>query len=488
MGLSRRTLMRSAAAAPFAAAPLARAAGAPGLVCPLAAAPTVLIPGVSAAFATRFIGSKLYRGLLRWGPDGRLEPDLAAASAVSADGLTYLFRLRPGTIWHDSGGLDAADVVFSLARFHAALQPGLRLDRVRVEAPDAQSIAIRLTAPGQLPMAALTGLSLPIVPQRVHDVPGWALDPRTTTPVGTGPFRMDDWLHLVRFDWYGGVTPALGSITCPIMPDPAARLALAGTDPSPDAAMLLAGDAVDLASVPRFRGLPNVAVEADYPPSDRRIAGLRLNPAAKPLDAVGVRLALACAIDRARVLRDAWAGIGHAATGPLVAGSPGRNDGAVLPAYAPRDASDDLNAAGLRPGDDGMRASLTYLHPPGPPWSTLFAILRVSFGQIGIDLAAEPVTSDAWARRVAAGDYQITGFDAAQTGDPAADMAAYTGALPGLGPLLAGDGAALRDAQALLAARMPVLWLVEPGCPVVRDKRLRLQGGVFGSFAEAAVT
>lgn len=488
MRLSRRTLLQSVGALPFAAASRAHAAAAPVLVCLLAADPTVLIPGVSAAFATRFVGSKLYRGLMRWEPDGRLEPDLAAAAAVSADALTYLFRLQPGLIWHDSGGLDAADVVFSLTKFHAALQPGLQLDRIRVEAPDAQSIAIHLTEPGHLPMAALTGLSLPIVPQHVHDVPGWALDPRTTPPVGSGPFRMDGWLHLVRFDWYVGPKPALEAFACRVVPGAAAQLALAGPDAPSDTALLITGDAVGLASVRRFRLLPNMAVEAAYPPADRSLAGLRLNPAVKPLDLEAVRLALACAIDRARILRDAWSGIGHVATGPLLAGTPGRNDDAVLPDYAPRDASDRLNAAGLRPRDDGMRASLTYLHPPEPPWSTLFAILRISLGQIGIDLSAEPVPADEWARRVAIGDYQITGFCTAQTGDPAADMAAYAAALPDLEPLLAGGQTGLHDAQALLSAKMPRLWLVEPGVPVVRDKRIRLPSGVLGSFADAAVS
>ncbi len=129
MRLSRRALMLAAAAA----APLARAAQPATLVCPLPAAPGVLVPGVSDAFGD---AAARRQDLSR--PDA-LRTRTACwrrtwrgTAELSPDRLTYRFRLRAGVTWHDSGGFDADDVVFSLARFHAALQPGLRLDRVRV--------------------------------------------------------------------------------------------------------------------------------------------------------------------------------------------------------------------------------------------------------------------------------------------------------------------------------------------------------------------
>ncbi len=479
MRVSRRALLLAAASG----VPSARAAQPSVLVCPLPAAPGGLIPGVSNAFVTRFLGGKIYRGLMRYGPGGALEPDLASAAGVSADGLTYLFRLRPGVTWHDSGGFGAEDVVFSLARFHAALQPGLRLDRVRVEAVDAQTVVLHLAAPGDLSMRLLDALSLPIVPRHVHDQPGWALDPRQVTPVGTGPFRVAEWLRLVRFEWFAGPKAALAGIDCPVLPDPAARLALAGGD----APVLLAGDAVPLSEVARLRAVPSLAVEADFPPAARSIAGLRLNLAAKPLDQQVVRLALACAIDRNTVLQDAWAGIGRVATGPLIAGCAGRNDAAVLPEYSPRAASAHLTAAGLRPGDDGIRTQLAYLHPPDPALRALFAVVRVALRQVGLEVTAEAVSTGEWRRRCAAGDYQMAGFLEDQSGDPALDLEPYAAGSPDLVPLLAGGADGLAAAQAALAASLPVIWLVEPGCPVARDRRLSLPEGVFGDFSGATL-
>ncbi len=493
MGLSRRALILAAAAGPrfaqaaeprFAQAAeprFAQAAEPSTLVCPLAAEPALLIPGVSDAFATRFIGGKIYRGLMRYGPDGTLQPDLASAAGVSADRLTYLFRLRTGVTWHDSGAFDATDVVFSLARFHAALQPALRLGRVRVEAADAQTVVLRLSAPDDLSLRQLDALSLPIVPQHVHDVPGWALDPRAVAPVGTGPFRVAQWLRLVRFDWYAGPRAALDTLDCPVMPDPAARLALAERAP-----VLLVGDTAGLSMVAPLQAVPGLAVEADYPPAGRNVAGLRMNPATKPLDRPELRQALAYAVDREAVARQAWSRLARVATGPLLAGSPGRNEAAVLPGYDPRAAAERLNAAGLRPDDSGIRARLRYLHPPGPPWDRVFPVLRAALRQVGIELTAELVSAADWAWRAERGDYELTGFVAAQAGEPAADLAPYEALLPALRPLLASGQ--LDDAQAALVAAMPVLWLVEPGCPVVRDRRLSLPGGIFGDFSRAELS
>ena len=472
MHLSRRALLLAAACLPH----VARAAGDPTLLCPLTTAPTVLIPGLSDALATRLVGCQLYRGLLRWGPDGALEPDLATVEA-SPDGLTYTAELRPDVTWHDSGGVTSADVAFSLTRFHRALQPGLRLGRITVDTPGPLTVVLTLPAPDPAFPGHLSALSLPIVPQHVHDRAGWALDPRQTTPVGTGPFRYDGWLRLVRFEWYAGPKPSLAAVEFPIMPEAAARTALAaGAGP-----VLLVGDAVDLPSVPRMRALAGLAVSGEYPTAARSIAGLRFNLAAHPLDQPEVRLALACAIDRNAVLREGWFGLGRVATGPLVSGCLGRHDAASLPAYSPRLAADHLRAAGLRPDDTGIRARLTCLYPPGPTWPPMLGSIRRSLAQVGIDLTAEPLTDADWRRRLMAGDYETTVFAADQSGDPTADLAVYAKWLPAL------KETPITQAQEQIVAEMLLLPLVEPAMPVVCPARLQLPRGALGSFEGASL-
>src|SRR6516165_4514189 len=62
-----------------------------------------------------------------YGVDEKLEPQrqMAEGEEVSADGLTWTFRLRPGLKFHDGEKVLAKDVVASLDRWSARDQAGL---------------------------------------------------------------------------------------------------------------------------------------------------------------------------------------------------------------------------------------------------------------------------------------------------------------------------------------------------------------------------
>ncbi len=479
MSLSRRALLLGALPLPLAAA-----GDASSLVCPLAAEPAILIPGVSDHFSARLLGSKIYGGLVRFDATGP-RPELATGWDISADGLTYAFHLRQGVTWHDSGGFDADDVVFSLGRFHRERQTGL--DRVQeVRAVDERTVAVTLRTPFPPFLRSLDALCAPIVPRHVHDRPGSALDPKATTPVGTGPFRVDGWLRLARFAWFAGPRPTLTEIVFPILPQASARTAALGTGPA-----LLAADAVDPGLLAQWRLEAGLVVEGDVPATAAPLAGVRLNPAVEALGDPRVRRALACAIDRAAVLREAWAGFGRIASGPTVSGSQDRDATAALPDFSPREASARLTEAGLRPDDEGIRLRLTHLVPPGRPWEALAGLLRVSLARVGVILTPEPVAAADLAGRVASGHYETVGFLTEQCGDPLLDLAAYAAELPGLAPLLSPERdvaertAGLAAAQRMLVDAMTRLWLVEPSIPVVRAERLRLPGGLYSDFSAA---
>ncbi len=469
MRLSRRALLGAAGAAPL----RARAAESMHLLCPLAREPERLIPGLSDRLETWLVGSKVYGGLCRFDEHGLPQPELAAGWEIAPDGLTYTFHLRPGLVWHDSGAVTADDVVFSIDRFHRGLQPRLGLDRVTaVRAPDAQTVVVTLAAPWRPFLRLIDALSAPIVPQHVHDRPGFAIDPREVLPVGTGPFWVGERWRLIRFEWFAGPRSSLAEIVCPVIADPAARTALALRRDT-----LLVGDAADLAALAAARDDAAVAVE--YQPS-AAVAGLRLNYAAPPLDDARVRTGLACAVDRAAVLRDVWAGQGRLATGPVLDGA------AALPDYDPRLASAYFTQAGLRPDDEGVRLRLSYLVRPGALWQRLATRLRTMLDHVGIELTAEAVSEPDWTSRVAAGAYQVTSFCSRQTGEAALDLAPYAAEVPELAPLLAGADS-VAEAQASVVRAAPRVWLVEPTIATIRDRRLRLPGGVFGSFAAASM-
>ena len=62
-----------------------------------------------------------------YGMDDKLEPQrqMAEGEEVSADGLTWTFRLRPGLKFHDGEPVLARDVAASLERWTARDQMGL---------------------------------------------------------------------------------------------------------------------------------------------------------------------------------------------------------------------------------------------------------------------------------------------------------------------------------------------------------------------------
>ena len=104
---------------------------------------------------------------------------------------------------------------------------------------------------------------------------------------------------------------------------------------------------------------------------------------------------------------------------------------------------------------------------------------------VGVDLVPEAVSEAEWTRRVAAGDYQVTGFHSLQSGDLSLDLAAYQAEVPEVAPMLADR---LAEAAAVLVAAMTRVWLVEPALAVLRDRRLSLPGGVFSDFAAARLS
>ena len=451
MMLPRRLLLAAACAAPVAV----RAAPLRNLLVPLAFEPDGLIPGLSDQPSCRLVGTKLYQGLVRYTGADASVGELARSWTVSADGLTYRFTLRPGIIWHDGTPFSAADVVFSIDRFHRLMSPriGSMLARVAtVQAVDQDTVDIGLVRPGVALLPLLDAACTPIVPRHIHDRPGFAIDPRRTPSVGTGPYRLAAWLRLTPFPGFAGPPPALDEINFPLMPDPTARIAATRSGQP----VLLAADAVPFAALAELR--QQGMIVAGLPvPNHASLAWLDLNHAAEPLNDVQVRLALGYAIDRAAVVREVWSGLASVATGPV----PGAVPDAPLPPYDPRAAGGQLTAAGLLPDDRGIRLRLRYLSRDREPWPRLGAVLRDALEQVGIELTLDSVDEFEWQRRVQAGDYQLTGM-VGEGGEPPSAVA-----------------------RKQMVDDVSQIWLVEPGVPTAADRRLRMPGGVYSTFAEA---
>ena len=79
--------------------------------------PPHLDPTAGAAAAIdEVVYANVFEGLTRINQNAEVLPALAESWEISADGLTYTFKLRNGVKFHDGSAFDSADVVFSLDR------------------------------------------------------------------------------------------------------------------------------------------------------------------------------------------------------------------------------------------------------------------------------------------------------------------------------------------------------------------------------------
>ncbi len=171
--------------------------------------------------------SNVFEGLTRFMADGSVVPGLAESWDISEDGLTYTFKLREGVTFHDGSTMDADDVKFSLDRINAEdsanAQKKLYAGITEVSVVDPQTVAITLDKPNGMMLFNLAwGDAVIVAPESVADI--------ATNPIGTGPFKFDNWvqgdrIEMSAFDGYWGDKPALTEATFRFISDPTAAFA-----------------------------------------------------------------------------------------------------------------------------------------------------------------------------------------------------------------------------------------------------------------------
>ncbi len=155
--------------------------------------PRLINPVFASLNETDYNISRLFfRGLLRYGADQQLQPDLAESYEISSDGKTYTLYLRRGIVWQDGEKFDADDVLFTVA---AIKNPSLQSPEfnnfygVNLEVIDPYTIKFTLSAPFAPFLSGLTGGILPEhIWNQVSDNQ-FALAERNLKPIGNGPFK-----------------------------------------------------------------------------------------------------------------------------------------------------------------------------------------------------------------------------------------------------------------------------------------------------------
>jgi ABC-type transport system substrate-binding protein len=272
-----------------------------------------------------YVRQLVYEALLDFDKDGKLVPSLAESWTVSADGKSYLFKLRKGVTFHDGKELTAEDVKWSV---DYAMDPnngatGFRpLKSVeRVSAKDRLTVEVALKNPnaGFLSMLG-TIRPFPIVPK--GSVPTGKGD-LSGFPPGTGPFAFKDYkpAREIAFArnksyWRKGLPYLDELVLKPVLED---QVRFTG---------VRAGD-LDLIERTPYSFVAKI-LKGEYPDlkiSEAKRAGYRrllFNVVEPPFNDVRLRQAVRYAVDKRKYIDGAFWGLGEPADQLFPVGSPWR--------------------------------------------------------------------------------------------------------------------------------------------------------------------
>ena len=237
--------------------------------------PGSLNPAVTSNGGVHNSSEMLFNGLVGWGTDGKLTPELAESWQVEGGGTIYRFNLRQGVKWHDGRDFVADDVKFSferaLMKLHSRTAASVGSANPTITTPDPRTVIFTIPQPYAPLLQQLNVTEAPSIPKHIYDscadLATAAACPANKTPVGTGPFKLDSYtttdIKMSRNpNYFRPGLPYLDGITQRIIPDLGTQvLALEskevdwlGTVPGPELARVKANSALGTATSPRGSG------------------------------------------------------------------------------------------------------------------------------------------------------------------------------------------------------------------------------------------
>lgn len=342
--------------------------------------------------------TNVFEGLTKFTETGAVVPGLASRWDISDDGLTYTFHLTSGVTFHDGTTMDAEDVKFSLDRARADdsanAQKALFAGISDVTVVDPQTVKVTLSSPdGNFLFNMAWGDAVIVAAESIEGI--------KQTPIGTGPFKFDQWvqgdrIELSQNDAYWGTKPALTKATFKFISDPTAAFAA-----------MMAQDVDAFAGFPAPENLP--MFEAD--PRFKVLVGstegetiLSTNNKMPPLDNVLVREAISHAIDRQAIIDGAMFGLGTPIGTHFAPHNPAYVDLTGKSAYDPARAKELLAEAGL---PDGFTTTLKL---PPPSYARRGGeIIAAQLREVGIETEISNLEWAQWLEEVFRGkDFGLT--------------------------------------------------------------------------------
>jgi peptide/nickel transport system substrate-binding protein len=372
------------------------------IVMGMAVEPTGLDPTIAAPVAIgQVTWQNIYQGLVRLDRDGKVQPQLAESWTISPDGLTYTFKLRTNAKFQNGEPFNASIAKFALERAKAAdsVNPQKRFYAVitGIETPASDSLVLKLTEPsGNLLYRLAWPAAVMVEPKSATD--------NKTTPVGTGPFKLKNWVKGDRVElerdanhWDASKKVALDRITFRFINDPQAQVAALQ---SGDVDAMAGIGAAELYS--KFQNDKRFATVIGHTEL-KVVAGM--HNAKKPFDDPRVRKALMMAIDRNLLVNAVYSGFGQPIGSHYTPNDPGYIDLTGVHPYDPKKAKALLAEAGHPNG-----FSFTFKTPQMAYATRSAEVLQAMFAEIGVKMNIVPTEFPAkWVSEVFTGhDFEMT--------------------------------------------------------------------------------
>ena len=375
--------------------------------------PTVLNPILQAAFEE--VTPLVFEGLI--GLDSKLEPvaRLAEKWQASEDGKVFTFTLRKGVLWHDGKPFTAEDVKFTM---DTILEPGVPsiwkgyLAQVaKVETPDPHTVKVTYK---EAYGPALMTYTFGILPKHAFEGQALAQATANNAPVGTGPFRFVRWSpgRSIQLDandkWWNG-RPYLDKVEV-----------VFDTPPGKGLDALKAGK-IDVVTVSDPNDLTGVLATPEFrekyeasPAEAATYFQIAWNCKRGPTKDKRVRVALARAIDRARVIQDVLRGDGSPISGPFAAVMWGADPSIAPWPFDLAAAAKLLDEAAMKARPDGKRFGMEMIvleTRRAPPYDQMLAVFRTDLATIGIDLKVTYLPPAEFVKRLTARNFDAAFYE-----------------------------------------------------------------------------
>jgi len=351
------------------------------------------------------ISSLVYSGLFKLNKEGKLTEDLVENYEIGENNLTYTFHIKKGVKWHDGKELTSDDIVYTIQTiqnpdFNSPLRANWK--GIRVEKIDEHTVKFTLK---NAYSPFFNNLTFGILPKHLWEFIGannFLLAEYNLNPIGTGPYKFKQFKKdkdgrinsielLANKDYYSDL-PIIEKITFKFFKNE--------------------DDVISAFNRKEIRGINYIS-----PKNKKRIAGFediniyRLKipryfavffnkTKSKALSDKTVRLALAYAVDKNRLIEDILDGEGSPVETPIPPQVLGYNPRTKIYDYAKQHAKNileadgwiDSNGDGIRE-KDGTKIEFTLFSTDRPNLVETSKLLKEMWKDIGADVSIKNVST-----------------------------------------------------------------------------------------------